>query len=312
MRKLLLIVVSCIAATITVLCMGAGQDDYSKWLHGYESLFNRNMGAREDVKWVYERIRIYYPDEESLHHSSARRCYGDRLQGRFEWADSITIDTCYNWLSPHYKSIQGYTMVEMLSYSTLRRDTTSFFVGDLAGVIWSFRNNWPQLMADFSLQKGDIFHPECILYSSFESKGWGNGNLDMEILEVDSIEVRDRRYRRLTVGLPDDDKVYNIWVQGIGWQNGDFPGGFYGTLMGLDYERFVAKYENDVLIFTYDDFEAPAIGSSSVGPKTIDFYDRYFGDDRIFNLQGREINRPNPGEMYIQHGKVKMEPKSRR
>ncbi len=306
MRRAFLILVSIIIASIMMISKG---DWYSEWARNYRPIFDIDgTGQPQNCVWVFQS---YDYELETLYEMNEQLVFDLLDEERPGWREDLVRDTCYNWLTPARKLIHGHNFNEMKSYSTKSKDTTNFYVLDLLGPIWSIEKDWPCLIADFSLREGEIFRPQCRIYGSADRVllGWSN---EYVVLREDSIEVRGTRYRRLLIGgLDNKDVVLNRWVEGIGWQNGDLPGRILHN-RNLPNTQFIAKYENGNIVFTYDDFEAPAVGSSDVKQNLIDIEESRKRDKRMYDLQGREIKKPKPGQVYIKGGKAYMAPKDMR
>lgn len=108
---------------------------------------------------------------------------------------------------------------------------------------------------------------------------------------IDNINARGVERKRITIS--DTDNIY--WVEGIGSSTLDF----WATEMtrpsrGIVY-TFKGCYDGDECIFTAEDFTLPA---AAIG----DISDDAVAADRpevIYDLQGRRVTAPRPGELYI-------------
>lgn len=296
-----------------------------EWQFKYRDLFTGSMSFDKDghprTYWVTEN---YDPSIEQCYKLSFSIFHLDTIEAEKmmdkyfpDWRERIVRDTCYSWCTgSHFTDlpVKAGDFYEMKRYSTKSNDTISIGVVDKGGPIWSYENGWPMLNADFSLREGEIFRPQAVIYDIYDRINLGHP-LDYVVHTIDTIEVRGVKYRRMRIGYYNEDqdppRTLNIWVEGIGWENGDMPG-YSGYRFFGRKDQFVAKYVDGKVVFTHDDFFVPAIGQSEVERIETEQLDTWYGDDRMYDLQGREIQWVKPGELYIQHGKVKMEPKSRR
>lgn len=121
------------------------------------------------------------------------------------------------------------------------------------------------------------------------------------VMSEDSIEVRGKKYRRLTfnTGFGDASQVY--WVEGIGASQ-DFW--YYSELrptMVHCYFEMAACYDNGKLVFTKEDFSKEPLPS---GITTItDIKD---DDSHIYSIAGMRISHPQKNSLYIKNGKKHM------
>lgn len=134
----------------------------------------------------------------------------------------------------------------------------------------------PRLICDFNLEVGD--------------SAWYS-----HVTKVDTIEVRGVQRKRITLK---DSRNFSIWVEGIGPLISGWPSDEPLPSNGHLFDIIESCYENGELIFTRDDFFAPAVsaGISSV------VADEAF-DGRIYDLSGRVVEQPSANGIYIRNGR---------
>lgn len=123
----------------------------------------------------------------------------------------------------------------------------------------------------------------------------GDDAWNSKVVKVDTIEVRGVQRRRLTLDYVPDI----VWVEGIGVNIDKWPR-LCEEVVPSDFlwNRVDSCYEDGKLIFTKEDFFAPAVtnGISTAKSATTD-------DDRIYDLSGRRIECPNAKGIYIKKGR---------
>lgn len=134
----------------------------------------------------------------------------------------------------------------------------------------------PCLICDFNLEVGDA--------------AWKG-----QVMRVDTIEVRGVQRKRIVVS---DVCPQVIWVEGIGSYTNEWPSVLPMPTNGHVMTFITECYENGELIFTKDDFFAPAV-STGIGTVTIEKKD----EGRIYDLTGRPVSRFPVKGIYIQNGK---------
>lgn len=119
----------------------------------------------------------------------------------------------------------------------------------------------------------------------------GDSAWNSVVTKVDTIEVRGITRRRIFIG----DSKLDIWVEGIG----AYCDGWPSSLPRHNaYDCILACYENGELIFTQEDFFAPAVTTGISLTETTQK-----ADDAIYDLQGRRVDKPTSNNIYIQRGR---------
>lgn len=137
---------------------------------------------------------------------------------------------------------------------------------------------FPELICDFNLQVGD--------------SAWYT-----HVSRVDTIEVRGVQRRRIVL---DDD--WAVWVEGIGVNWEGWPSYKPVPTSSHHVETTIdSVYENGVLVFTKEDFHAPAI---STAIREIDAAPARSG--QMYDLSGRAIPEARKNEIYIQDGRKRL------
>lgn len=112
------------------------------------------------------------------------------------------------------------------------------------------------------------------------------------ITKVDTIEVHGTQRRRLTI---DNDEL-SIWVEGIGVSSDLWPTN--GGISHGEYSCIESCYENGKLIFSQEDFLAPAI-STGIG----DITTTAERNVETYDLCGRKLKEPKQKGIIIQDGR---------
>lgn len=133
----------------------------------------------------------------------------------------------------------------------------------------------PCLLCDFNLEVGD--------------SAWFS-----HVTKVDTIEVRGVQRKRITLQYPLD---FGIWVEGIGPFVSSWPSNVEKPTCHLFY-YIESCYENGELIFTRDDFFAPAVSAGISGVAADEAF-----DGRIYDLSGRIVEQPMAKGIYIRNGR---------
>lgn len=141
---------------------------------------------------------------------------------------------------------------------------------------------WPacdtlRLICDFNLEVGD--------------EAW-----DEHVIRVDTIEVRGVRRKRIVVS---DVFPQVIWVEGIGSYTNEWPSTEPKPTNGHIVTFIEECYENGELVFTKDDFFAPAV---TTGIRSAEVTKK--GSGKYYDLSGRPVNSPAAKGIYITDGKV--------
>lgn len=134
---------------------------------------------------------------------------------------------------------------------------------------------------DLNMKEGDVFL---------------NGS--RKIFADDIIERYGVKRKRLTFGTEKSEKsgIYEYWVEGIGLSDKMAILTTFPSPLTCKYNTYINKcFQDDELIFTRDDFaDATGVDNLNIGePDTVP----------VYNLQGIQIDRPAPGEIYICNGK---------
>ena len=92
-------------------------------------------------------------------------------------------------------------------------------------------------------------------------------------------------------------------VEGIGISNTA-----YGSYIAGKVVRYLLWVKDDAgnIIFTQDDFRSPSYSENS-GVSDIEYESQV--DDRIYDLYGRPVAKPQPGTIYIRRGHKFVQPR---
>lgn len=134
----------------------------------------------------------------------------------------------------------------------------------------------PRLLCDFHLEVGD--------------SAWYS-----HVTKVDTIEVRGVQRKRITLK---DARNFAVWVEGIGPLKNGWPTDVPQASDGHICDLIDSCYENGELIFTREDFFAPAV-SAGISSLTAD---ETF-DGRIYDLSGRIVEQPRANSIYFRNGR---------
>ncbi len=295
MRKLFFFISTVIAA---VTAFGAYQKEnpdthFPDWVYQYQPLFGADFDTT-DVKWVAQTIDT---SAEEILSDSDRVAIMDEYFP--EWREGLIRDTCTYTLGDEHKRFGSVLMRQMKEHSSKRNTVSTFWVADGWGPIWQIKDGVTLLRAHMSLKEGETFRKYG---PPFDAADWYMPSYNVEYIvhKIDSIEVRGARYKRLAIAVKSDPqrRIVNRWVPTIGWQN-DTPWNNMEIV-----QRFISKYVKGKLVFTYEDFEVPAIGEAGIPQvPTVDISEIYRTDKRKYDLMGREIKEPAPGTVYIQGGR---------
>ena len=118
---------------------------------------------------------------------------------------------------------------------------------------------------------------------------------------TDTISVNGRLFRRHHYKPTLETLLPMTAVEGIGFEDNGLVGGMsYDRPTGfVDYENFVACYENGECIFANNDFSLPAWQETSVPH----IYSPYSGAGMFVDLQGRRLKGEPKRGLYIKDGK---------
>ncbi len=157
------------------------------------------------------------------------------------------------------------------------------------------------LVYDFDAKKGDEFNG--IFYCVANDVIYLN--MGLEVYDVDEISVNGQNLRRL------DIPHCGFVVEGYGAQNGNclIPQ-FIECCAGHDHYcdpelkmHHIIDRETREEIFTYEDFSKPSVGVEEIpAEQPSDGVQAKPKDNKMYDLNGREIRNPLPGTVYIQNG----------
>ena len=134
----------------------------------------------------------------------------------------------------------------------------------------------------------------------------GDNYMGLQIVAVDTIEVKGRKYRRLSFGLRTGDEDESLrkakeycWVEGIGCSIYGPCNGIYPPQLasGPVDEIVLSVYDGDELIFEEDDFMVPAV--TAIKTVTRDESEK----NAFYDLQGRRLTTKPQRGLYIRNGK---------
>ena len=152
------------------------------------------------------------------------------------------------------------------------------------------------LVCDFSASEG----------YKYMMSGYPKFLYDVTVTQADKILVNGIIRKRIVVtcnDIKEDGEI--IFVEGIGSNKGylclpQFLAMVHGTGSALVFLNNVTDAEGNV-IFTAADFDAPAY-SAGVPEVGFDTGGTRIVDNKMYDLNGREIRNPLPGTVYIQNG----------
>lgn len=124
-----------------------------------------------------------------------------------------------------------------------------------------------------------------------------------KVAKVDSIKVRGVVRKRITLEGGIETEPYSYMVEGIGISNTA-----YGSYIAGKVVRYLLWVKDDAgnIIFTQDDFRSPSYSENS-GVSDIEYESQV--DDRIYDLYGRPVAKPQPGTIYIRRGHKFVQPR---
>ena len=162
--------------------------------------------------------------------------------------------------------------------------------------------NTEVLVYDFDLEEGDWYRGAYYIWMS--NSIWIN-ILPLKVLRVDEISVNGQNLRRIYV------RSIGEIVEGYGAEKGEslIPQVVNGTAGMHDYcdpelrMHHIIDRATREEIFTYEDFSKPSVGVEEIpAEQPKDGVQAKPHDNKMYDLNGREIRNPLPGTVYIQNG----------
>ena len=168
---------------------------------------------------------------------------------------------------------------------------------DIEGIYYSTYNKW---MFDTAYEEdGKVYYgPDDLMIMDFTKHKGYEFCIGLQITKEDSIEVRGVRYRRLVFDNGFANKYFRKYqVEGIGASCCSAILSINIPHCGGEITYLESCYDNGELIFSFDDFEAPAItGIAAVKPSAST-------DGKAYDLSGRRISQPAKNGIYIKDGR---------
>lgn len=205
---------------------------------------------------------------------------------KWVFADVEIVGQKYDEQEVYTKQVDGDSIAYGLPCKRLscEREDRDFITYGVAyeedGRLYTFEEDYygsynfvPVLICDMNLAVGD--------------SAWKG-----HVAKVDTIEVRGVTRRRITI---DQWGQKEIWVEGIGSSTDDWPT-YRAVHCAYSYIR--ECYDNGELVFTEDDFFADPVTNGITTPSM-----PYSKDNRVFDLQGRRVEKPLAGGIYVRHGR---------
>ena len=157
------------------------------------------------------------------------------------------------------------------------------------------------LVYDFNAKEGDEF--QGIYYRSVDNAFYLN--TAMNVYDVDEISVNGQNLRRLEISY------IGYIVEGYGAKNGnclipqlvDCMAGMHDYCdPELKMHHIIDRATREE-IFTYEDFSKPSVGVEEIpAERPSDGVQAKPHDNKMYDLNGREIRNPLPGTVYILNG----------
>ena len=122
-------------------------------------------------------------------------------------------------------------------------------------------------------------------------------NSNSEVEAIDEINVNGRNFRRIIFEGASKGGDWKYWVDGIGADGENTLIENFLRPTDGSWFRFGACYQGDECIFTYEDFFTPSgveINETEEQSQTT--------DDVMYDLQGRRVTNPEPGDITISNG----------
>ncbi len=162
--------------------------------------------------------------------------------------------------------------------------------------------NTEVLVYDFDLTEGDWYRGAYYIWMN--NSIWIN-IMPLKVLSVDEISVNGQTLRRINV------RSIGKIVEGYGAEKGEclIPQVVGGTAGMHDYYDPELKMHHIIdratreEIFSYEDFSKPSVGVEEIpAEQPSDGAQAKPKDNKMYDLNGREIRNPLPGTVYIQNG----------
>lgn len=223
-----------------------------------------------------------------------------------------TVDTL------HYSiMVDGDTIVENQNYKVIRYKNSNGMGGgeSVYSLAYEENSNLLELCRYCDMPQDSPSHQHIVLDFSlslngkwlactFENHG-ENYEYGFDVVNIDTIEVKGERYKRLTLASKNYDGRANIAVEGIGmndsynmYYNFIWPKASDGQIY---WNEIISVYDDDECIFEQKDFYADAVHDEAnhiTESKTLET------PSLIYDLVGRRLKCAPKYGMYIQGGKV--------
>ena len=201
-----------------------------------------------------------------------------------KYTDSICGDTLINGVvGKRIHRVYEDDLIEESFYAMHEKDKKVYLIEGVDN-----GNVAKTILFDFNLETGDFLFP-CI-----------DSDTNIFVERIDTITVKGKEYRRLTFNYSFRGQQA-CWVEGIGSNSR-----IYMTLFDIPtgysfYKYMVSCYKDGKCIFEGEDFATHATGISTVKD------DAYNNRKRLYDITGKQINKPRKDEVYIRNGKKILE-----
>ncbi len=166
-------------------------------------------------------------------------------------------------------------------------------------LFYNFEWGMPNDMGDYDKNQGDYIEVFECTYPDYPNEGdydyefglrsFNEGNTDLPTRAVAAVKLGEGRYVDWVEGI--GASVYNYSLL-TGWP-------FYATIDCIDYYYMVECYQDGKCIFTQNDFINPVDGIEEVRTEAA------AADGAPYDLQGRRLAKPAPGQLYIRDGRLR-------
>lgn len=204
--------------------------------------------------------------------------------------DTITVvrDTIVDGKPAFVTESSSINTETLVFENKVERSKSSSIFAEQDGVLYAYSADPQGNMRFYPWIDMNLCNGETINYLSYDDDLTYSGGVvyNDEIIVVNGIE---RKKITLQPG--------SVWVEGIGSNNSDYLT-IYPVPVSLGYvaSRFIGCYLDDECIFTAEDF------NTSAGIESVE-NDR-FDDETVFDLQGRRVEKPLRGHIYIRGGRI--------